>query len=146
MAYDFALSWSPDVLPVIIFNTDSLTTEGASRGWGYSFYSGSYDSVYYVQVTDADVKFGQPQPPLNYDPITGEWIDTDAVMPLVEDHGGSSYRAGNEGVLVQAFLTGEAYDSCVPDRSAWTVGYTSDTSAMRATAPESRSAPRAPSS
>lgn len=127
MALEHALAWSNDVIPVAIFNTDTLDVLGTSRGWGYSFFSEVYDSVLYVQVSDAEVQFDQPQPPLFNDPIGGSWIDTDLVLPLVDASGGSTYRQSNSGVLIQAFLAGENYDPCTIPSYYWTVGYTSDT-------------------
>jgi hypothetical protein len=128
MAMDSALSWSSDVLPVVIFNTDTLDTEGTSRGWGYSFFSSLMDSVLYVQVSDAVVQFSQSQPPLFTDPISGSWIDSDDIIPVTEVSGGSVYRDSNTGVLLQAFLAGQLYDPCVSNSYFWTIGYTSESS------------------
>lgn len=128
MAYDHAISWSSDVVPVAIFNTDTLEIDGVCRGWGYSFHSESLDSVLYVQIMDAEVQFDQSQPPLFSTPISGTWIDSDDVLPLVEGSGGSVYRQSNTGVLMQAFLAGQLYDSCISNSYFWTVGYTSESS------------------
>jgi len=127
MAFDYAHFWSSDVAPVAIFNTDTLVLDGTCRGWGYSFHSQGMDSVYYVQVGDAEVQFGQPQPPLFTDPISGNWVDSDDILVISEGKGGSVYRAFNTGVLVQTFLTGQLYDPCITDSYYWTVGYTSGT-------------------
>jgi hypothetical protein len=128
MALENAMLWSSDVQPVAIFNTDTLVTDGTCRGWGYSFYSESIDSVFYVQIADAEVQFGQSQPPFFTAPISGSWVDTYEVIILAEANGGSSYRGSNTGVLIQAFLAGQLYDPCISNSYFWTVGYTSESS------------------
>ncbi len=128
MALDEAVTWSSDAIPVVIFNTDTLVTDGTARSWGYSFYSSIIDSVLFIEVIDALVQFTWSQPPLFTDPISGGWIDSDDVVPFSEAHGGSQYRDTNIGVLTQAFLVGQLYDPCISNSYYWTVGYTSESS------------------
>jgi hypothetical protein len=121
-----ATAWSADAVLVYLENDEPLDARGAASRWGYLFFSpGSKKSRGYsvcdgriLAALDLEMKLEPPG-------LAGAWIDSGAALERAEREAGRAYRRDHEGRLATMLLMRGAFDEQEPDRTTWTLIYTS---------------------
>ena len=126
LAKDAASTWSADAQLVYLENDELIAADGTAERWGYLFYSpASGDSRGYSlrkgEVLEAsDLEFD-----LNAPPLPSQWMDSSEIIAIARDDAGEKYCAEFAGELSNMFLIRGAFHDEDPDRSTWTLVYTS---------------------
>ncbi len=128
LAWDAAKIWSADAELVYLENDEPLTATGAAERWGYLFHSpSSGESRGYslrdgkvLEATDLDFDFEAP-------PLPEKWLDSRDILAVAQQEVGLEYCEAHQGQLSTMFLIRGAFHEKKPDRSTWTVIYTSET-------------------
>jgi hypothetical protein len=121
-----AQSWSPDAALIYLENDEDVDEHGASVRWGYLFYSPSTRKARVYSVRDGkiltaanlELKFEAP-------PVDAGWIDSGAAREAAEREAGQVFKKSNGGTLSTMLLMRGAFDESKPDRTTWTLVYTS---------------------
>jgi hypothetical protein len=121
-----AATWSADAVLVYLENDEALDGRGAASRWGYLFFSpGSKKSRGYsvrdgriLAAEDLEMKLEPPA-------LAGAWIDSGAALERAEREAGRAYCREHEGRLATMLLMRGAFDEQQPDRTTWTLIYTS---------------------
>ncbi|MCP4573442.1 MAG: hypothetical protein GY838_13885 [bacterium] len=128
LAQDAARVWSPDAELVYLENDEPVGDDGTAERWGYLFYSPATDESRGYTLRDgkvleaADLEFDFSAPPL-----PDGWLDSGEILAVAEREAGREYCAAHGGRLSTMFLIRGAFHEKEPDRSTWTVLYTSAT-------------------
>lgn len=126
-----ALQWATDSKLVGIMAPLGISEDGTASFWYFGYYSQSLDSLLGI-ITIYGIVFGTeaghepPSPEIILLPLN--WIDSDSAMAVAEANGGTDYRATNQDVVVNAFLSAGIM-FWEPDSVAWEFVYSSTTSA-----------------
>ncbi len=128
LARDAALVWAADAELVYVENDEPLGADGKAKRWGYLFYSPSADESRgyslrdgkVLEATDLEFDFNAP-------PLSNRWLDSGDILAVAQQEVGREYCATHQGQLSTMFLIRGAFHEKDPDRSTWTVIYTSET-------------------
>lgn len=126
LAASAAASWAPDAFLVYVENDEDVNEGGAAARWGYLFHSPSLEkSRAYsvrdgeiVEAEDLEIKFEAP-------PLASGWIDSGSALAIAEDEVGREFRSRHQGRLATMLLMRGAFHDGDPDRTTWTLVYTS---------------------
>ena len=121
-----ALSWSPDAALVWVENDETPGTLGVAERWSYLYYSATIDQARVYSVRDGriltaenlDMKFDAP-------PVTDDWIDSGRALGAAEAEQGDAKKGGKRGALRAMVLSRGTMDAAEPDRTTWTLVYSS---------------------
>jgi hypothetical protein len=124
-----AEAWAPDAVLVYIENDEDVNDLGAADRWGYLFHSQGLEKSRVYSVRDGkilvaenlDMKFESP-------PLPAGWIDSGAALAAAEEKAGREFREKHAGHLATMLLMRGAFHDGDPDRTTWTVLYTSPSS------------------
>jgi hypothetical protein len=128
LAVDAARAWADDAQLIYLENDEPVAPDGTATRWGYLFYSPAADesrgySLRRDKVLEAaDLEFDFQAPPL-----PEQWLDSRAVLAVAHEKAGREYIEQHGGRLSTMLLIRGAFHEKNPDRSTWTVVYTSDT-------------------
>jgi len=119
-----ATTWSPDASLIYLENDEPLDSHGASRRWGYLFYSAALKKArgYSVRegrilvAEDLAMKFEAP-------PIAGEWIDSAAALTIADEGPARRFCHEHDGRLDTMLLLRGAIEADQPDRTTWMLVY-----------------------
>jgi len=119
-----ATIWAPDATLIYLENDEALDSHGASRRWGYLFYSPALDKARGYSVRDGKImvaedlamKFVAP-------PIAGQWIDSAAAFTISDEGPARRFCHENDGRLDTMLLLRGAIEADQPDRTTWMLVY-----------------------
>jgi len=121
-----ALSWSPDAALVWIENDETPGPLGVAERWSYLYYSATTDQARVYSVRDGrilaaenlDMKFDAP-------PVADDWIDSGRALTAVAAAQGEASKQVPRGALRAMVLARGTMDAAEPDRTTWTLVYSS---------------------
>ncbi len=121
-----AVSWAPDAILVYLENDEDLDEAGTAPRWGYLFFSPSLEKSRVYSVRDGailaaeylEIKFEAP-------PLASGWLDSGAALAIAERDAGREFRSRHQGTLSTMLLMRGAFHDGDPDRTTWTLVYTS---------------------
>jgi hypothetical protein len=126
LAVDAARVWASDAELVYLENDEPVGPDGAAERWGYLFYSPAKDQSRGYSLRDGKVLEAAN---LEFDfkaaPLTGAWLDSADILAVAQKEAGLEYCAAHQGRLSSMFLIRGAFHEKNPDRSTWTVVYSS---------------------
>jgi hypothetical protein len=119
-----ATIWAQDATLIYLENDEPLDTHGASRRWGYLFYSQALNKARGYSVKDGKIvvaedlamKFQAP-------PIPGEWIDSAAAFTIGDEGPARRFCHEHDGTLDTMLLLRGAIEADQPDRTTWMLVY-----------------------
>jgi len=119
-----ALSWSPDAALVWVENDESPGPLGVAGRWSYLYYSEATDQARVYSVRDGrilaaenlDMKFDAP-------PVADDWIDSGRALSAAEAAQGDAAKKAPRGALRAMVLARGTMDATEPDRTTWTLVY-----------------------
>jgi len=119
-----ALSWSPDAALVWIENDESPGPAGVAERWSYLYYSEATDQARVYSVRDGkvlaaenlDMKFDAP-------PVSEDWIDSGRALAAAEAAASDAAKHAPRGALRAMVLARGTMDAAEPDRTTWTLVY-----------------------
>jgi len=128
LARDAALVWSADAELVYLENDEPVGPDGTAERWGYLFHSpASGESRGYslrsgkvLEAADLEFDFKAP-------PLPDQWLDSRDILAVAQQEVGRKYCERYQGRLSTMFLIRGAFHEKDPDRSTWTLVYTSAT-------------------
>jgi len=124
-----AQTWAADAQMVMLANhQSSLDPAGEAAMWFFLYYSASLDSAQ-AFILGNGVVFWQGNPgwePPSKVALPSNWIDSGLAIAVAETHGGAAYRAAQQDVWVQAWLSRNFYP-WDPSRAVWSFNYNSTT-------------------
>jgi hypothetical protein len=115
-----AVTWAQDATLIYLENDEPFDSHGASRRWGYLFYSAALDKARgysvrdgrIVEAEDLAMKFDAP-------PIAGEWIDSAAAYTIADEGPARRFRHEHDARLDSMVLLRGALEADQPDRITW---------------------------
>jgi len=123
-----ALSWSPDAALVWVENDEAPGPLGVAGRWSYLYYSATTDQARVYSVRDGrilaaenlDMKFDAP-------PVADDWIDSGRAFTAAEAAAaqGDASKKAPRGALRAMVLARGTMDAAEPDRTTWTLVYSS---------------------
>jgi len=119
-----ALSWSPDAALVWVENDETPGPLGVAGRWSYLYYSATTDQARVYSVRDGkilaaenlDMKFDAP-------PVADDWIDSGSALTAAEAAQGATTKKAPRGALRAMVLARGTMDAAEPDRTTWTLVY-----------------------
>jgi len=126
LAQDAASTWAADAELVYLENDETIGDDGTAERWGYLFYSPDsgesrgYSLIKGEVVEASDLVFDLKAPPL-----PSQWLDSPEVLARAHEEAGEKYCEEFQGQLSNMFLIRGAFHDEDPDRSTWTLVYTS---------------------
>jgi hypothetical protein len=100
----FSLGLRPDRRLILVQSTLG-ETDGRSRVWRYSYQASSPGPVTLVlAIGGILVASEMPADATGFDPLPSDWLDSNAVLTLVEASGGSEFRAANQDWKIECHL------------------------------------------
>jgi hypothetical protein len=118
LAGDAAKAWAADATLIYLENDEDVDASGASRRWGYLFYSPELGDARAYSVSGGKIA-ATLDPTFRFDapPLPEAWLDSDGALRLaleqVRDHG---FDVPASMVLLRG-----AFDEKQPDRTCWLV-------------------------
>lgn len=126
LAVDAARVWASDAELVYLENDEPVGPGGTAERWGYLFYSPAKGQSRGYSLRDGKVLEAAD---LEFDfkaaPLTGDWLDSADILAVAQREAGLEYCAAYQGRLSSMFLIRGAFHEKNPDRSTWTVVYSS---------------------
>lgn len=121
-----AAVWAPDAVLVYLENDEPIDDRGAASRWGYLFFSPTTKKSRGYSVRDGKIVAAEDlemklEPPA----LATPWIDSGAALESAERRYGREYRREQGGQLATMLLMRGAFDEQEPDRTTWTLVYTS---------------------
>mgnify|MGYP005831265383 CR=1 FL=1 len=121
-----ARTWASDAQLVMVGTLDDLSPTGEAAVWLYVYYSASLDSAQGFAFSNGVLLAQMASEPPSTVALPDSWIDSGTTIAVVETHGGAAYRATQQNVHVQAWLSRGFYP-WDPERAVWTFIYSSST-------------------
>jgi hypothetical protein len=126
LADDAARSWAEDARLLYVENDADVSLGGHAKSWGYLYWSDHRDAGRsYSLHEDRIVLANNPSVDLPSLPLHDNWIDSDAALDQAEASGGRDYRENRAGRVQNMVLVRGVFDEEHPERSTWTVVYSS---------------------
>ncbi len=127
LAGEAARAWARDAELVYLENDEPIGLDGTAERWGYLFYSPDVDESRgyslragkVLEAADLDFDFNPP-------PLPESWLDSSEILAVARKEAGREYCETYRGRLGTMLLIRGAFHEQDPDRSTWTVVYTSD--------------------
>ena len=121
-----AAAWAADAELVYVENDDEVTAEGAAARWSYLFLSSATGRARAWSVRDGRIAAAQNvEMALEALPLPEGWIDSGAALAAADREAGRAFQKGSQGTLSTMLLMRGAFDEADPDRTTWTLVYTS---------------------
>lgn len=128
IATDAALAWSADAALVYVENDEDVDASGLATRWGYLFFSPGKGHARVYSVEEWKIVVGEDLTmDLEAPPVHDSWVDSGAALAAAEAKKGTEYRTKHGGTLETMLLMRGAFHAEKPDRTTWTLIYTSDT-------------------
>jgi len=121
-----AAAWAPDAELVYVENDDEVNAEGAAARWSFLFLSRQTGRARAWSVREGRIAAAQNvEMALEALPLHEGWIDSGTALAAADREAGRAFRKGSQGRLSSMLLMRGAFDEADPDRSTWTLVYTS---------------------
>lgn len=121
-----ASMWAQDAFLVYLENDEALDDLGSADRWGYLFYSPSLEKARSYSVRDGKILVAENlEMQFEAPPVAGDWIDSARALEVAEQKVGRAFRRDHAGRLGTMLLMRSAFENGDPDRTTWTLIYTS---------------------
>ncbi len=121
-----AAAWAADAELVYVENDDAINPDGGAARWSFLFVSPETGRARAWSVRDDRLAAAQNvELALEAMPRPDGWIDSGAALAAADREAGRAFRKGSQGSLSTMLLMRGAFDEADPDRSTWTLIYTS---------------------
>ena len=111
---------------VYVENDDDVNASGGASRWSFMFLSPSTSRARAWSVRDGRIAAAQNvEMALEALPLPDGWIDSGAALAAADREAGRAFKKGSQGRLSCMLLMRGAFDEADPDRSTWTLVYTS---------------------
>jgi hypothetical protein len=119
-----ATIWAPDATLIYLENDEPLDSHGASRRWGYLFYSPELNKARGYSVRDGKIVVAE-DPAMKFvaPPIAGQWIDSAAAFTISDEGPARRFCHEHDGRLDTMLLLRGAIEADQPDRTTWMLVY-----------------------
>ncbi|HYM82496.1 MAG TPA: hypothetical protein VEY91_13925 [Candidatus Limnocylindria bacterium] len=128
IASEAALTWSTDATLIYVENDEAIDERGAAPRWGYLFYSPASRKARGYSVRNGKILVAENlEMRFEAPPLAADWIDSGAALEAAEEKVGRAFRRNHQGQLSTMLLIRGAFNEGDPDRTTWTLVYTSPT-------------------
>ena len=121
-----AAAWAADAEMVYVENDDDVNAEGGASRWGYLFVSPATGRARAWSVREGRIAAAENvERAFAAPPLPDGWIDSAEALAAADREAGRAFRKGSRGHLSTMLLMRGAFDESDPDRTTWTLVYTS---------------------
>jgi len=121
-----AVAWDAEAELVYVENDDDVNASGGASRWSFLFLSRGTGRARAWSVRDGRIAAAQNvEMALEALPLPEGWIDSGAALAAADREAGRAFKKGSQGRLSSMLLMRGAFDEADPDRSTWTLVYTS---------------------
>jgi hypothetical protein len=126
LAQAAASMWAQDAFLVYVENDEDLDDSGSADRWGYLFYSPSLEKARSYSIREGKILVAENlEMQFEAPPVAGDWIDSGRALEVAEQKVGREFRRDHSGRLGTMLLMRSAFHEGDPDRTTWTLIYTS---------------------
>jgi len=120
-----ARSWTPDAVLIYLENDEDVDAQGSAPRWGYLFFSPTQHKSRAYSVRDGRIVVAEDLGmTFEAPPIAEGWIDSREATAAASSAASHALH-GAPGRLSSMLLMRGAFDDANPDRTTWTLVYTS---------------------
>jgi hypothetical protein len=121
-----AAAWDGEAELVYVENDDDVNASGGASRWSFLFARPEPAAPRAWSVRDGRIAAAQNvEMALEALPLPDGWIDSGAALAAADREAGRAFQKGSQGRLSSMLLMRGAFDEANPDRSTWTLVYTS---------------------
>ena len=121
-----AAAWAADAELVYVENDDDVNAEGGAARWGFLFVSPGTGRARAWSVRDGRIAAAENvEMAFEAPPLPDGWIDSGEALAAADREAGRAFRKGAQGHVSSMLLMRGAFDEADPDRTTWTLVYTS---------------------